>query len=75
MFKVSDRSYKTIRDAILFCQENESPDVNSRGTFFAPLPPITQLEKEHEWMESGKKSPNAWRLEDDGLHILVKKNK
>ena len=40
-----------------------------------PLPPRINLNKKEEWIESGRKSPTAWRGEaDDDFHFVkVKK--
>ena len=79
MFKINDIPGKEILKAILTCQENENPYVTvieAKGLSITPLPLKIPLKKEHEWMESGRKSPTAWRTEtDDGFHFLVKKRK
>ncbi len=80
MFKVNDIPGKEIVEAILHCQENEDPYVrviDSKGLFIEPLPPRINLNKNDEWIESGKKSPTAWRLDvDDDFHFVkVKKKK
>lgn len=80
VFKVNDVPGKEILKTILDCQENEDPYVtviDGKGLFITPLSSTMQpLETEHEWMESGRKSPTAWRTEtDDGFHFLVKKRK
>ena len=79
MFKINDIPGKEILKAILACQENENPYVTvieATGLSITPLPPKIPLKKEPEWMESGRKSPTAWRTEtDNDFHFLVKKRK
>ena len=80
MFKFNIPPYKKIHDAILSCQENEKPYVKvieAEGLFINPRPPRINLDKKDEWHESGRISPNAWRLEvdDDIFSVLVKKKK
>ena len=80
MLEINDIPGKEIRKAISVCQEKENPYVTvikAKGLSITPLSSTMQpLESEHEWMESGRKSPTAWRTEtDDGFHFLVKKRK
>ncbi len=79
MFKINDVSGEEIINSILACQENEDPIVrviDTKGLFITPLPRRIPLVKETEWMESGRKSPTAWRLEvDDLLDGFVKTKK
>ena len=78
MFEVKDVSGEEIVKSILNCQENEDPYVrviDTNGLFIKPLPPRIPLDKEIEWIESGKKSPTAWRLDVDHdlFHFVYKK--
>lgn len=79
MFKINDIPGEEIIKAILACQENENPYVgviDTNGLFIDPLPPRINLDKDKEWIESGKKSPNAWRLDvDDEFHFIYKKTR
>ncbi len=79
MFKINDISGEEIIEAILACQENEDPIVrviDTKGLFIEPLPKRIPLDKETEWMESGRKSPTAWRLDvDDEFSFVYKKTK
>lgn len=74
MFEIKDIPGEEIVKAILACQENEQEYVRviePHGLFITPLPPRIPLDKEKEWIESGRKSPNAWRLEvDDDFHFV-----
>ena len=79
MFKINDIPGEEIIKAILACQENEDPIVrviDAKGLFIEPLPERIPLDKETEWMESGRKSPTAWRLDvDDEFSFVYKKTK
>lgn len=66
MFEVKDVSGQEILQSILACQENEHPDeqlITAEGLFVTPLPPRIDVDQRYkkEWVESGKKSPSAWR--------------
>ena len=81
MFKVKEIDPETLIDYIFACQRNENPEVKvitTNGLMVNPLPPRIPLDndEEKEWVESGRKSPNAWRLEmDDDFSFLITKKK